>query len=114
MMMTIETLIREVETDFLLARGSVLGRDRHRTVAEARQVAMWLVRELGGRSYPELGRIFQRDHTTAISAVRRVAARYAGEPAYAARVRRIWARVSSDGMPSKVEFVPGEGMVLSA
>ena len=38
----------------------------------ARHVAMWLVRELLSLSYPEIGRIFSRHHTSAIHACSRV------------------------------------------
>jgi chromosomal replication initiation ATPase DnaA len=43
-------------------------------VVLARQVAMWLARQLLGASYPEVGRFFHVDHTTVISACRRVEA----------------------------------------
>jgi chromosomal replication initiation ATPase DnaA len=33
---------------------------------------MWMVRRAFGYSYPELGRIFGRDHSTCIVAVRKV------------------------------------------
>ena len=33
---------------------------------------MYLAREHTGLSYPELGRVFRRDHSTVLSAVRKV------------------------------------------
>jgi hypothetical protein len=53
----------------------LLDKDRHRTVAAARMVAMYCARVylIPRPSFPELGRAFgNRDHTTIISAVRKV------------------------------------------
>ena len=55
-----------VPVDSLVAEG------RSQSVADARALAMWIVRRTFGYSYPELGRIFERDHTTCMSAVRKV------------------------------------------
>ncbi|MGH3825958.1 MAG: helix-turn-helix domain-containing protein [Pseudonocardiaceae bacterium] len=41
-------------------------------VAHARQVAMYLCRELTELSLPQIGRAFDRDHTTVMHAVRKV------------------------------------------
>lgn len=48
-------------------------RNRHKLHAEARAVAMWFVREIMRFSFPELGREFDRHHTTCIADVRRIA-----------------------------------------
>lgn len=48
-------------------------KDRHRTIAEARHVAVWVTRKVLGLSFPELGREFgNRDHTTMMNAFRRI------------------------------------------
>jgi chromosomal replication initiator protein len=41
-------------------------------IVRPRQVAMYLSKQLTTRSLPEIGRMFHRDHTTVIHAVRRV------------------------------------------
>jgi chromosomal replication initiator protein len=61
--------------EFGVARESLLARDRRPPVAEARQVAMYLARELTEHSLPEIGRgIGGRNHTTVLHAVNRIAA----------------------------------------
>jgi len=46
---------------------------RARSVARPRQLAMYLARELTGKSLPEIGRLFgDRDHTTVIHAIRAI------------------------------------------
>jgi hypothetical protein len=49
---------------------AVLSRDRHRSVARARFLAMAICRAKYGWSLPEVGRAFGRDHTTALHAIR--------------------------------------------
>jgi Bacterial dnaA protein helix-turn-helix len=60
---------------------------RHRDLAYPRQVAMALSRELTDCSYPLIGRLFgDRDHTTVLFAVRKIAQQAARNPALAARM----------------------------
>ncbi len=61
--------------EFGVERASLLARDRRPAVATARQVAMYLARELTDHSLPEIGRgIGGRNHTTVLHAVNRVSA----------------------------------------
>jgi chromosomal replication initiator protein len=53
---------------------SLCGPSRTRPLVTARQVAMYLTRELTDYSYPAIGRVFgKRDHTTVIHAVDKIA-----------------------------------------
>ncbi len=45
---------------------------RHQVVAWPRMIAMYLVREHIGMSYPIIGYHFRRDHTTVMHGVRKV------------------------------------------
>ncbi len=66
---------KAVCTHFRVTGSDLLSKDRHKSVAFARQVAMYLCRQRLKSSFPELGRAFgNRDHTTVMSAVRRVEA----------------------------------------
>jgi chromosomal replication initiator protein len=61
--------------EFGVEREALLARDRRPAVATARQVAMYLARELTEHSLPEIGRgIGGRNHTTVLHAVNRVGA----------------------------------------
>jgi len=66
--------IRETVSWYFRVSGmELLGRDRSRTIALARHVAMYLARKRLEYSFPEIGRAFgRRDHTTVLSAVRRI------------------------------------------
>jgi chromosomal replication initiator protein len=68
--------------EFGVTSESLLARDRRPTVATARQVAMYLARELTEHSLPEIGRgIGGRNHTTVLHAVNRVGASIRTDPA---------------------------------
>ena len=64
-------------------------KDRHRPISEARQLAMFLCRELTTSSYPAIGDIFNRDHTTVLHAARVHTKRLAGNKRYAEVVGRV-------------------------
>ncbi len=59
------TIIDAVATHYGLSRATLLSRRRTATVALARQVAMYLLRE-EGLTYEQVGRLLRRDHSTAM------------------------------------------------
>jgi chromosomal replication initiator protein len=79
---TLETIQNAAAAAFGLSRERLLARDRSPNVALARQIAMYLARELTEVSLPEIGRCFARDHSTVVHAHKRIAADVAaGGPA---------------------------------
>lgn len=73
----------------------ILGQGRTDRVVHARQIAMWLFRQRNSKqmSYPRLGELFDRDHTTAIYNVDIITRRAAERSEYAAMLRSLEARV---------------------
>ena len=96
---SVEDIQRAVCSHFRLTSSELLSKDRHQTIAFARQVAMYLCRQRLKCSFPELGRAFgNRDHTTVMSAVRRIEARARKDPQVLAHLEAIEQRLaSSDG-----------------
>jgi chromosomal replication initiator protein len=79
---TLEAIQEAAAAAFDLSRERLLARDRSPKVAMARQIAMYLARELTDVSLPEIGRGFGRDHSTVVHAHKRIAADIAaGGPA---------------------------------
>jgi chromosomal replication initiator protein len=71
--LSIETIQREVASYFGVKLAELKGPRRHRTIAQPRMVAMYLARRLTAMSYPEIGSRFGgKDHSTVISAVRKI------------------------------------------
>lgn len=50
----------------------ILGPYRYADVVHARHLAMWLVRHRWSWSYPQIGKAFDRDHTSVMHAVSRI------------------------------------------
>jgi chromosomal replication initiator protein len=94
--MSVEDIQRAVCSHFRLSNSELLSKDRHKSVAFARQVAMYLCRQRLKCSFPELGRAFgNRDHTTVMSAVRRVEALRQRDPQVTAHLEAIEQRLAS-------------------
>ena len=69
----VDDIQRVVCHHFKLRTSELLSKDRHKSIAFARHVAMYLCKQRLKCSFPELGRAFgNRDHTTVMSAVRKV------------------------------------------
>ena len=82
-------IIDAAAQEFGVERDALLARDRRPTVAIARQVAMYLARELTEHSLPEIGRgIGGRNHTTVLHAVNRISAALRTDPAVRTRGRQ--------------------------
>jgi chromosomal replication initiator protein len=70
--LSIETIQKEVSAYFSIKVADLKGSKRHKAVARPRQIAMYLCRKLTGSSFPEIGQRFGKDHSTVISAYRKV------------------------------------------
>ena len=71
--LSVEDIQRVVCGHFGIRLSDLKGKRRHRAVSYPRQIAMYICRERLGTSYPELGERFGgKDHTTVISAVRKI------------------------------------------
>jgi chromosomal replication initiator protein len=79
--LTIEAIQREVAGYFDVKLHDLKGPKRHRAIAHPRMVAMYLARKLTNMSYPEIGgRFGGKDHSTVISAVRKIERLCAEDP----------------------------------
>ena len=70
-----EQIIEATAARFRMSISSIRGGDRHKTPARARHIAMHITHMLlPGMSFPEIGGAFGVDHSTVMSACRKVAA----------------------------------------
>lgn len=67
-----ELIQKEVARYYKLAVDDLRGERRLKPVAHARQVAMYLVRTLTQSSLPEIGKKFNKDHSTVLASVRKI------------------------------------------
>jgi chromosomal replication initiator protein len=72
---SVEEIQRRVASAFDISRTELVGPTRAATAVRARQVAIFLTRELTDLSLPQIGRLFGgRDHSTILNSLRRVEA----------------------------------------
>jgi len=93
---TVEKIQEIVCRHFHVETADMLSKARHRSVSRARHIAMFLCRQRLKCSFPEIGRAFaNRDHTTVMSAVRKVEAMRDRDPELRAQLDEIERRLSS-------------------
>lgn len=82
--MTIHEIQRLTAARFGVTRCDLLSRRQGFAQARPRQAAMWLARHVTPCSFPEIGRAFDRDHSTVMHDIRKVDERMAQDQAFAA------------------------------
>lgn len=91
----VERIIERVGTHFRIKPKALRGQARHRDTLWARQVSMWLARQLTGLSLGQIGTHFDgRDHTTVLHACRKVEQAAEQDAALAAELRRLQAELA--------------------
>ncbi len=83
------TIIGRVSEEFHVETFRLLGAQRSRNLAWARQVAFYLARETTTLSFPAIGKYFNRDHSTIIHGCNAVRERMAERPMFASEVRKL-------------------------
>lgn len=93
---SVEDIQRTVCHHFKLRSTDLLSKDRHKSIAFARHVAMYLCKQRLKCSFPELGRAFgNRDHTTVISGVRKIEQLRSSDPEVRAHIEAIERKLGS-------------------
>jgi chromosomal replication initiator protein len=92
---SLEDIQEAAAAEFGISREALLAQDRRPSVALARQLAMYLARELTHESLPTIGREFGgRNHSTVLHAHRKVAAELEHDQEVVDRVRNVRQRLA--------------------
>ena len=86
---TFDAIAGAVCDHFALRPGDLRSKRRSRNVAVPRQLAMYLCRQLMNASFPHIGELFGRDHSTVIHATAATERRIKNDAAFQATVERI-------------------------
>ena len=87
--------IREaVQDHYSISDDDMLGTIRSRIVSHPRQLAMYIAWRHTACTYPQIGRAFNRDHSTVIHAVRAVKLRLSDDPRMAETYRLVRKRLA--------------------
>ncbi|MFO0661388.1 MAG: chromosomal replication initiator protein DnaA [Polyangiaceae bacterium] len=85
---------------FSLRSSDLLSKDRSQSVTKARHIAMYLCKHNLNVSYPEIGRAFGRDHSTVMSAVKKMTDLRERDAQIRAHIEEL-ERKSENGPPSR-------------
>lgn len=83
---SIEDVQRKVAERYNIRVSEMTSKRRERSVARPRQIAMYLAKNLTTKSLPDIGRAFDRDHTTVIHAVKTIEDMCLKDPAFKAEI----------------------------
>lgn len=79
---TIEEIQRKVAERYNIRLGEMMSKRRERSVARPRQIAMFLAKNLTTKSLPDIGRAFNRDHTTVLHGIKAIEELRQKDPAF--------------------------------
>jgi len=94
---TPEVIITEVSRYFGFDEAILRGPSRSRNIVHARNIAMYLIRNITGLSTVEIGRIFGRDHSTALHSLDQITDKLETEPSVAQTLKDITLNINSRG-----------------
>jgi chromosomal replication initiator protein len=93
---SVEEIQQQVAERFGISRAELIGTSRAATPLGARQVAIFLTRELTDLSLPQIGRLYGgRDHTTVMNSLRRVEAKLGEDAALSTRIDELRTAINS-------------------
>ncbi len=92
---TPDNIIKEVCRYFRVEEDQIRGPSRSREILNARQIAMYLIRSMTSLSLDETGKLFKRDHTTALNGITKIENRMKGDNNFAETVKAIITNINA-------------------
>jgi chromosomal replication initiator protein len=69
---TVDKIFTAVYKKYGIKKEDIIGERRTKDIAQARHIAIYLIREITDMSFPGIGKILNRNHTTIISSIETV------------------------------------------
>ncbi|MBQ8309440.1 MAG: chromosomal replication initiator protein DnaA [Clostridia bacterium] len=83
---TVEKIFSAVFRKYGIQKDAVTGKSRNKEIANARHIAVYLIREMTEMSFPNIAKIFERDHSTIISSYNLVATKVFSDPIFSSDI----------------------------
>ena len=80
---TVDKIFSAITDRTGITKADMTGKKREKSVAEARHLAVYLIRELTEMSFPNIGKLFDRDHSTILTSYQKIARKVATDSSYA-------------------------------
>ena len=78
---TVDKIFAAIEKKYDVTKNELVGKSRVKNVAQARHIAIYLVRTITEMSLPNIGKLFNRDHSTIISSIDTIEKKISSSPA---------------------------------
>ena len=92
---TPEAILSYVSRYYQLEESVVKGPQRARDAVAARQIAMYLIRTMTNLSQDNIGKLFNRDHSTVIHSIAQVEQKMKKDPSFAETVKELKSNITS-------------------
>ncbi|MGN1408602.1 MAG: chromosomal replication initiator protein DnaA [Eubacteriales bacterium] len=86
---TIDRIIECVSRRYNVSVEEIMGKSRKKETKTARNVAMYVVRSVTGSSLPQIGQVFDRDHSTVHSNISMIESELSSDPVLEATINEI-------------------------
>ena len=90
-----DSIINATANYFKMTAADLTGVNRTKGITEARQISMYLIRTLTNLSLPDIGKIFNRNHSTVLVSIRKIESQMEKNPDLAAVIRDITSNINS-------------------
>ena len=90
-----EFIIGKVADFYGISSEEVIGKDKTKDVANARQISTYLIRKLTGQTLEQIGEVMGRDHTTVLHSIRKVEENLQNDPKLVDAVHDITANITN-------------------
>lgn len=86
---TIDKIFAAIFKKYNIPKEDVTGKKRNKEIAHARHVSIYMIREITEISFPNIGKLFDRDHSTAMSSYEIIQQRIIRDPLFAADMENL-------------------------
>ena len=78
---TVDKIFAAIQNKYDVDKEELTGKSRVKEVAQARHIAIYLIRTITEMSLPNIGKLFNRDHSTVISSIDTIEKKINSSPA---------------------------------
>ncbi len=90
-----ELIIDKIADFYNISPEEISGKGKTRNVANARQMAIYLIRKLTSQTLEDIGKLIGRDHSTVLYSIRKMEESLASDPKLADTVRAVTANITN-------------------
>lgn len=94
----IQKAVNAASSVFRVSTDKLMSKDRTTEVAHARMACMYVLRDSLGMGFKAIGQLFNRDHGTAVHALKKVKSMMKSNQAFKKNVEELWAAVGEENV----------------